>query len=378
MRVMNVELGALDSNMVKLTVVEDVFALSSAVYAPPPPSGWVSPNSDPAACPYHLVMEAPYWDMVQLVGEVEAESIGATQGAVVATGVRPSSDASNAQLHFDQGAGYGQVGVVDFCPTAALSASVTIDATTFPISGGVDLDIVRIGSYAHLNGELVSVVSLSSTTMTVGRGVLDTVPVAHSSGSRVLFSDGYADVVEVEYALNETARVKLLPATSKGVLPIGSAPEQTVVIKGRAAKPYPPGKVRVASVANPASCAETVSVTWAHRDRLQQTSPTLVNHEAGSIGPEINTRYALRLTRMSDSAVVAFKNDIGGTSASFSLKDAGQVKLELWSISSKGESLQKHVRLFDYTPTVGATTDVITASTYVYEDEGVIFDGGGA
>ena len=348
MRVANVELGALDSNVVKISAVEDVFALSSAIYAPPPPSGWTDPNNAPTPCPYHCVIEAPFWELCQRMGETDARSISETAGFVVATGVRPTSDAGNAKLYTNPtNTAYEEAGTVDFCPTAVLSAAITPDQTVIPISGGIDLDIVRLNTYAVIDNELVVVTAINSSSMTVGRGVLDTVPVVHALGARVFFPDVYFETDPVEYATGETARIKLLPTTAKGTLVEASATVQTVTIQARSSKPYPPGQFRINSQAYPDAVRgnQSITVTWAHRDRLQQTA-TLIDTEAASIGPEANTTYTCRLLTRAGSVLVTHAGLTGVVTDTFTLAEMGsnygRLRIQLWAVRDGIQSLQMH------------------------------------
>ena len=348
MRVANVELGALDSNVVKISAVEDVFALSSAIYAPPPPSGWTDPNNAPSACPYHCVIEAPFWELCQRMGETDARSIPTTAGFVVATGVRPTSDAGNAQLLTNPtNTAYEEAGTVDFCPTAVLSAAITPNQTVIPISGGIDLDIVKLNTYAIIDNELVVVTSISSSSMTVGRGVLDSVPVVHALGARVFFPDVYFETDTVEYATGEVARIKLLPTTAKGTLAEGSAPVQTVTIQARSSKPYPPQRLRINTQAYPDTVRgdQDITVAWVHRDRLQQTA-TLVDTEAASIGPEANTTYTCRLLTQGGSVIATHAGLTGVVTDTFTLAEMGsnygRLRIQLWAVRDGIQSLQMH------------------------------------
>ncbi len=295
MRVANIELGSLDKNAVKIQAVEDVFALPQAVYAPPPPSAWENPVTAPTPCPHHSVVEAPYWELVQRMGETEAAAVPPTSGHVVATGTRPSGSATNARLYTNPtNTAWEDAGAVDFCPYARLAVAATPTATVLAIDSGIDLDLVQPGTYAIIDNEIVRVDAVTDTTLTVGRGVLDTVAAPHAVGAHILFTDAYCETDAVEYATGETARIRLLPVTGMGTLDVSAAPTQTVTIAGRHAKPYPPGRLRINNQAYPAVITGPLSLSWAHRDRLQQTA-TLISEEAGSIGPEPGTTYNLRL-----------------------------------------------------------------------------------
>ena len=297
MRVSNIEFGSLDNNEIRITAVEDVFGSVSSVYAPPPPSAWVSPVSAPAPCPHHILMEAPYWEVFQRTGEVEAQKLPTTSTYIVATGVRPSSDAITARLYTDPGNSgtYVEANLVDFCPTATLGSATGFNDTVWPIASGIDLDSVRIGSYAVVDNEFVVVQALSDSAMTVLRGTLDTIPAAHSSGARIFFFEDFCETDGVDYAPGETARVKILPTTGKGTLGLGSAPVQSRTLLGRQARPYPPQRLRINGTAYPVSVSRggDITVSWAHRDRLQQTV-ALVGTDTASIGPEPGTTYNVR------------------------------------------------------------------------------------
>jgi hypothetical protein len=348
---MDVELGSLDSNMVKLTVVEDVFALSAAVYAAPPPSGWVNPNNPPAACPQHVLIEAPYWELAQRLGETDAASLPATFAAVLATGTRPTPDAINAKLLTNPtNTGYVEAGTVDFCPTATLSAAVAPAVTTIPITGGVDLDIVRVGSYALIDNEFVSITSVSSSSLGVGRGVLDSIAAPHALGARVYCIDDVAETDSVEYASGETARIKLLPTTGRGTLLEASATAQTLVVGTRQVRPYPPGQFRINNLAYPDAVRgdQDITASWTYRDRLQQTA-SLIPELFGSIGPEAGTTYTARVLLQNGNSVTSLTGILGQTHT-FTLASMGtnygRIRIELFSVRDGYDSHQKHDWLF--------------------------------
>ncbi len=302
-RVTNIELGELTSNLVKLSVVEDVFALSSAIYAPPPPSEWQNPVGNPVAASYRSVFSVPYYLLARDMGDSAAADLDATASYVAVAAAHPGNAAISAQVHVDEGAGYTQQSVLNFCPTAIVSGTYGPADTVITITSGADLDLVSAGDIVAMGYgvsdafELCEVVSVTSSTLTVKRGMLDTVPGSISSGIRIMFlgRGEYAADIPVEYADGESINVKLLPTTGSGTLAIGSAPADTITVDARQDRPYPPGKLRLNSAAYPASISGKLLVEWAHRDRLQQTAQTLVDQNAASVGPEAGTTYTLRL-----------------------------------------------------------------------------------
>ena len=222
------------------------------------------------------------------------------------------------------------------------------------IGSGSMLDQVTIWSWAQIGSEIVRVDAVTNTTLTIGRGCLDTVPVAHAPGTRVFFSDVFLETDSIEYATGETARIKLLPVSGIGQLPLASAPEQTVTMARRQYRPYPPGRLRINGKAYPAIVAgDTVTVTWAHRDRLLQTAGTISDTEAGNIGPEAGTTYTVEVRRADNNALIASDSGLSGTSAVFDSTDfglfAGDVRIIVKSARDGVESRQAHSWVVDRT-----------------------------
>lgn len=353
MRVTNIELGGLASNAVKITCVEDVFSLGDAVYAAPPPTEWQNPNTAPSPCPQHSVIESPYYEVVQRIGDSEAQALDPNAAFVVATGTRPAGSAINARLMSKPASTYEDYGHADFCPTGLLAADLAIGATSATVGSLRNEDQVTVGSYALVGGvEIVRVDGLSGATLTLGRGCLDTVPVAHASGTRIMFVDIFYETDGIEYATGEVARIKLLPVTGVGQLDVGAAPEQTVTMNQRLYRPYPPGRLRINGAKYPtAITGGSLTVSWAHRDRLQQTGATIEDTEAGDIGPEAGTTYTVLVTRTDTGVLLGSQSGLTGTSATFPPETfgsyVGDVRITLKSVRDGLDSWQTHSWVVD-------------------------------
>src|SRR3546814_2858278 len=83
-----------------------------------------------------------------------------------------------------------------------------------------DLDQVDIGTWAQIGSELVRVDAINTGTgqLTVGRGVLDTVPVKHAAGSGIFFWDEFSGYDPTEYVIGEEIDVKVQPVSGAGVV----------------------------------------------------------------------------------------------------------------------------------------------------------------
>ncbi|MCD6706854.1 MAG: phage tail protein [Thiobacillus sp.] len=298
MRVAEVDYGTLTSGKVVVVAVQDVFRAASTVIGVPADSEWVNPVGAPSVSPQRLAMEAPYWvvareifnDQASLIADVDPAS-----GVLLAACVKPSPYAYDFRLYTRTGVGdYVDRAAGDFCPTAILDAAVGRTDTVFAIRSGVDLAFVDAGTWAHLDGELVKVVSVTESALTVSRGVLDTVPAPHAADLVIHFADGSKALDPTEWSSGQTVDAKMLPRTGLGTLLLASAPADSVVMAGRFNRPYPPGNVLVNGVSYPSSVTGDLAITWAHRDRTLQTA-YLVEQSETHIGPEPGTTYVLRV-----------------------------------------------------------------------------------
>lgn len=315
MRVTGMAFGNSKSNRVKLICTQDVFALpdTAVISAPDPDDGWTPIDTTAQPLTVRLLQEAPYYEIVTLLGQTTADSDLAANpdlGFFMISAGRPSSEgALNASTYVDPGTGvYEDSDVLDFSPYAYLAEDIDENTLTFNIENGEDLDLVEVGQHCEIEGELCRVDAISETSITIGRAILDTSPRKHLTGALILFWDNYPSSDETEYVASDSINVKLLTVTGSGILDEGSAPVDNVVMNNRAIRPYPPGDLRIDGQAYPAGHVTdgTSTLTWVHRDRLQQTSGTFFDHSDGSIGPEAGTTYRIKSDAiLGDSSVVS-------------------------------------------------------------------------
>lgn len=301
MRVTGIAYGTGRNNRVKISCTQDVFDTDTNVSIVVPPPAWEDPSAPPTNVPERFSAEAPYYELVQALGQSDIDNKLLTHpeiGYVVAAGARPNSGI-NATLYTDDGTGYEDVGAFDFCPVGYLATAIGKTQTAFDLEDFADLAEVVIGTHVQIGDELMRVDSLDVNTgaITVGRGVLDTVPQEHAAGEAAMFWDQYLGFDPTEYVASEDINVKITPVSGAGVLPIEEAVEMTVTMDQRAARPYAPGDLRINgdSYQINAFYEGEVEVTWTDRDRTQQTSGTLIDASYGNIGPEAGTEYRIQV-----------------------------------------------------------------------------------
>ena len=299
MRVVRVSYGTLTDGRVRIECVEDIFGLPSASYVSPTPTSWVSPLTSPAQVPYRRLGEAPWWTVVKrVVGESQTarDELDPQGGLLVACASRPSGDSLNIKLLTRQGsAAFAEVDTMGFTPNATVTNAIDEQTTVLAIGNGQDLDVVKLDTYAYLDNEIVAMkaINLVAGTVTVERGVLDTVPAPHLASARIWFADALEALVTEQYLSGESLQVKMLPATGLGRLAESAATADSYTFAGRMIRPYPPGNVRVNNVMWPTAILGQMALTWAHRDRMQQ-SVYLVTQSEGNIGPEASVTYTVR------------------------------------------------------------------------------------
>lgn len=322
MRVTDIAYGTGRNNRVKITCSEDIFDTDATnVIVVVPDTDWTDPSVPPSAVPEQLATEAPYYELVQALGQSDTDNKLLTHpeiGYVIAA-AGTSVAAINANLHTDSGSGYEDAGTLDFAPFAYLAADIGKTDTSFTIANGSDLEVVPTGTHVQVGDELMRVDTLDPDTgaVTVGRGVLDTVPQAHTEGAVAMFWDNYAGFDPTEYVITEDVAVKITPVSGAGTLPIDDAVPMSVEIAARAARPYAPGDLRINgdSYQPEAFYDGEVAITWTHRNRILQTAGGLIDHTAGDIGPEAGVVYRVR--GYINDVLVHTEDDIAGNSATW-------------------------------------------------------------
>lgn len=154
---------------------------------------------------------------------------------------------------------------------------------------------VAMGTLAAIGDELVRVDGVGADAVTLGRGCLDTVPLAHAPGTPILFWQGRARATAREYLAGETVDVKLLTRTGDGTLALDPAPVDRVMLASRAIRPLPPGNLRANGLFVRTLPVKTATLSWAHRDRTLQTSAVIDDYLAPDIGLEPGVAYEVRI-----------------------------------------------------------------------------------
>lgn len=292
------EFGTLTEGTVTITAVQDIFGLPATAYVQPEPPGYTPPSTVPVATTLRRVFEAPYRELVQQLGAAEAQAQDPTSGMLMVAAVAPTAMSMAYEVATRVAPAAFATTAIDgaYCPSAVLAVAMAPGATAAQLVGATDLGQVRAGTAALLGEEIVRVDAIDPLTgaCTLGRGCVDTVPMAHAEGTRIWFYDDFSAAAEVEYTQGVQVQTKVLTRTGSGILDVAIAPVDTTTVQARAAKPYPPGQLRVNGQAWPATITGELTVSWAHRDRIIQ-SDELIDANAASVGAGTGQTYRLRI-----------------------------------------------------------------------------------
>lgn len=345
--------GVRRSGSIRLRAIQDVSSMPDTTYVTAEPGIDTTPSSTPTQPPAEAAFEAPYFELAGNIPTAELAALAADSGFIAAFAARPAAGV-NFDLWTKTGAEeFEDRGDGDWCPIATIVEAGTEAETDFTFIDGQDLDEVLVGQAGLWGGEIVRVdaIDIDAGTISLARGCGDTPPRKHAASQRVLFFDGVTSTDEREYSDGETVDIKILSRTSSALYPIASAFTLSVTMDSRAARPYPPGLLRVTDDVNtgmvyPTDAVGELQVTWAHRDRLLQEDQ-VVDEAAASIGPEAGTTYTV--TYYLDDVLEDEETGISGTSSTpITLSAAGEVRVEVKAVRDGLESWMPAMATFNY------------------------------
>jgi len=331
-RVTGIDTGPLGATEWRIEAVEDVFGLGQTVLTPTPPRLEEPPLE---ALPPALVLavEVPYWELARRLSRADLATLTDTDTYVGALACAGGAGQLNWQLATGPTGGELEaVAPEDYAPLLRLDAALPAserDALGIPVTALAHPERLAVGDYAYLVDaagaprEAVAILAFDATAGTVdlARGVLDTTPQTHAVGTRLVGVGEWLAAETTERAPGESVFVAAIPRTASAegdaALAANGAP---LVLAGRQARPYPPGRIRLDGQREPTVVAGDLILTWAHRDRLLQTA-YLVRQDEGDTGPEPGTTYGVRL-RDRNGSLVRSETGLTGTAWTWDVASA--------------------------------------------------------
>lgn len=351
LRAVELNHGTTVDSLITADCVEDVFGMPSSAYVgeptdPPPP-----PDTSPQAA-IGASFEVPYRELLQNLGTSETAVLPADAGYVGAMAMRPAGVPLNFSLFTRIApADYVEAGQGDFAPALTISAALPreLGPSTVAYGSASGLSGVELGMAAWLgeglDAELVRIDALDTVaaTVTLGRGCGDTLPRAWPIGTRVWVFDDFSTGDPEQYVAGETIDAKVVTNATGGQQDVSTAAAHPVLIRGRAARPYPPVDVRINGIAFPTIVGSDMVFTWKHRDRVLQAD-TLIDASAGSIGPEVGVTYTVRITTPDGGTVLAERVGVAGDTVTIGVSEvnAANALVRVFSVRDGLESLNNY------------------------------------
>jgi len=357
MRVGEVDYGKTNDSKVKLSLTEDIFALDVGTYMTPPSTAWVPQTEVPSPLDFSQVITLPYYFLVQ-----SGEDISSLSDPDVIAGVL-AADASNdvsSYVIMSEGAVPGVGLVWEGAETKSLlsrsslvsalpfSGTTSVATVTVPTSGyGVDVGHFALLGTGDGSQEICLVTAIGLNTVTLQRGMLDTVPRAWSAGSPVWFISPDADFYDATVRVgDQPVTYRLLSMTSLGVLALDDSPDLDGTLSRRPWLPTRPADFRVNGVEDgtvTAIGATSLALTWKNRNRLTEDS-VLLSWNDPSVTPEAGQTTTITVIG-EDGMVISTTDGLTGTSytlpaSAFGSFTRGFVKAT--AKTSAGESIQGH------------------------------------
>lgn len=372
-RVMKLNLGDGRDNSVTIDFVE-IIPYSTMLNAEINADNTNNQPLPPQPCQYEP-FELPYYLAVMALGQRQVDDELAYEsnfGLVGVVAEKPQSNSLYAIMmtHDEtEGEEWTRAATIDYSPTADLDQTISKTATSLTVKNRKNLTdlpsgtLIKCGSdWIGTPGEFMVLQSIDAYTgiITVKRGALDTMPQPWDPNVKLYFCGSDIPFDETEYVLGEKVLVSALTTTPSGVLEQkGSIP---VEIQARAIRPYPPANVKLNGVYFPETHLVTrdLTITWADRNRLQQTGGELLGFYDAGVTVEPGVTYSYELS--SGNSILEAKTDLVGNLAVIPTSILIPNKphtLKLWSTRDGYDSYQK----FEHSFFVEAASLILTAST---------------
>jgi hypothetical protein len=309
-RVIEVDYGTLDTGLIRIRAVEDIFSVSAVSFIDPPSSGWTNPIEANLPLARQSAFEIPF-------GMISPEA-----GRFIAVSGSPATGPQRAYTVWQDVNGgtnfVEQDGSKIFTPSATLVSALAGNSPAL-ITAGITLNnpiamssVVSVSQAEFDAGEsLARIVSAAGeeivawrtitdnldgtyTLNNILRGQYDTPPLSHPAGAVVYFiTNGLGLVQNVPYTANGNITLRATPFGVTSKLPLANATTMTVTLADRATRPYPPATLRFNGNYMPNTFTGMATVSWDTRNRLTQ-GRLPYSQASVSVAAEASTTYTVR------------------------------------------------------------------------------------
>lgn len=366
-RIMKINLGNGTDNTVTIDF-EEVIPYSGEMNTSIVVDESMNAGVQPPQPSINVVFEAPYYLTVLRVGQTNTDlelSNNPDIGYVAAIAAKPQNNSLNALLYTDGGTGeFEQASRLDYCDLLQLDQPIIETTSSFTVTGSLG-QAANSNNLILLNDELMGFVAFDDATkaLTVKRGLLDTVPKKHSSGSLFVFDLPDIAFDSTQYSYGEIVGAQVLTTTPSGIQALSAG--TAIEVQSRAIRPYPPANVRINGEYWPAEIETDLIVTWVDRNRLQQTGGEILGWYEGGVTIEPSTSTYLIMTEYDENNVELATNSVnvsGANTYTFPISsvqpDSRTIKITLKTLRNGYECLKPFVHTIELSQFFSAPYDL--------------------
>jgi hypothetical protein len=327
LRVGDIEEAALTGEGITVKAVQDVFGLPDSAIVDPQESFWVPPDRSARVITDRELTEQTYFDLADNLPPSQLADFTPDEGWIKVYAAQPSGASVQYDLQSKAGGEttYATRSTAGFDAVAYLVGDIGYYQTGLTFSSGSLLTDVTLGALVRIGDEYMRLDDIDriAGTLIVARGCADTIPQLHSHGAHIWFQTAFPTTDFRTYSTGEIIQTRLLTRTTSQTLDPAFAYEDSVTIASRQGRPYPPGNLRVNSdpVFQTHITAGDIALTWAHRDRIVQGN-ALLEHGAGSTGPEPGTTYTVRVYGPDGATLLHTEGGLVGTAWTYTAGNA--------------------------------------------------------
>ncbi|WP_313042809.1 hypothetical protein [Acinetobacter sp.] len=371
-RIMKINLGTgADVSIDFVEVVPYSGNLSSDIVIDEPIDAGVQP---PLACQYEP-FEMPYYLAVMALGQRQVDEELSYENNFGLAGVVAQQPQSNSlyavMMTHDgtEGEEWVRAATINYEPAAELDQIISRTSTSFTVKDSAAISGLLIGTLIKCGSDWIGTpgewmvfqdINPYTGVVSVKRGALDTLPQAWGMGTKLYFCGNDVAFDSTEYIAGEEVLVSALTTTPSGMLEQEGA--IAIEMNARAFRPYPPANVKFNGNYFPEThvISNDILLTWAHRNRVQQTGGEIIGWYEGGLTVENGVTYSLELSTAQDGVIYSASGiglDSHAILSSVLLQNKAH-KLKLWSVRDGFESYQ----IFEHNFFVESVSLVLTAT----------------